>query len=63
MSSKTLDDDDIRDMSIIAVNNLEQQGLIASDIDFDVQDIITESITEVLNRKNKSIYLTYEGDN
>ena len=51
MSKEILDDDDIRDMSIIAVNNLEQQGLIASDIDFDVQDIITESIVKVLNRK------------
>ena len=51
MSKEILDEDDIRDMSIIAVNNLEQQGLIASDIDFDVQDIITESIVKVLNRK------------
>ena len=63
MSSKTLDDDDIRDMSIIAVDNLEQQSLIVSDIDtFDVQDIITKSITAVLNRKNESIYLEYERD-
>ena len=51
MSKEILDEDDLRDMSIIAVNNLEQQGLIASDIDFDVQDIITESIVKVLNRK------------
>jgi|5_EtaG_2_1085323.scaffolds.fasta_scaffold53533_2 hypothetical protein len=45
-----LTEDDIRDMSIIAVDKLQAQGIIIDDIDFDVQDTIIDSINIVLNR-------------
>ena len=41
-------------MSIIAVDKLQEQGLIVDDNNFDFQDTVTESINTVLTRKIRS---------
>ena len=54
ISPDQLTEDDIRDMSIIAVDKLQEQGLIVDDNNFDFQDTVTESINTVLTRKIRS---------
>ena len=54
ISPHQLTEDDIRDMSIIAVDKLQEQGLIVDDNNFDFQDTVTESINTVLTRKIRS---------